>query len=80
MKIEWTETHECEFDLEQAVEDFYLRHEFISHPNVEANIHYAIQANLISSECIPNEVYDKAEIALKHAIGGIQLEMDLDNL
>ncbi len=80
MKIEWTETHECEFDLEQAVEDFHLRREFKSHSSVESDIHYAIQANLSSSERIPNEVYEKAEVALKHAIGGIQLEMDLDNL
>lgn len=80
MKIEWTEIRECEFDLEQAIEDFYLRREINPHPNIEVDINYAIDTNLSSSERIPEEAYEKAEIAFKHAIGGIQLEMDLGNL
>ena len=80
MKIEWTETYECEFDLEQAVEDFYSVREVNPHPDIETEISYAIEANLSSSMRVPDEAYEKAEIALKHAIGGIQLEIDLDNL
>lgn len=80
MKIEWTETYECEFDLEQAIKDFYSVREVNPHPDIETEISYAIQANLSSSYRIPDEAYEKAEIALKHAIGGIQLEMNLNNL
>ena len=80
MKIEWTKTYECEFDLEQAVEDFYTEREVNPDPDIEVDIDYVIQANLSSSERIPEEAYKKAVIAFKHAIGGIQLEMDLDNL
>lgn len=80
MKIEWTETYECEFDLEQAIKDFYSVREVNPHPDIETEISYAIEANLSSSMRVPDEAYKKAEIALKHAIGGIQLEIDLDNL
>ena len=80
MKIEWTETYECEFDLEQAVEDFHTERLINPNPDIEVDIDYAIEENLSSSERIPDEAYEKAKIAFKHAIGGIQLEMDLDNL
>ena len=80
MKIEWTTTHECEFDLEQAIEDFYTERETNPDPDIEVDIDYAMEENLSSSERIPEEVYEKAKIAFKHAIGGIQLEMNLNNL
>lgn len=80
MKIEWTETYECEFDLERAIEDFHTERQINPDPDIEVDIDYAIEENLSSSERIPEKVYEKAKIAFKHAIGGIQLEMDLDNL
>ena len=80
MKIEWIVTHECEFDLEQAIEDFRTERETNPDPDIEVDIDYAMEENLSSSERIPEEVYEQAKIAFKHAIGGIQLEIDLDNL
>ena len=80
MKIEWTVTYECEFNLEQAIKDFYTERETNPDPDIEVDIDYAMEENLSSSERIPEEVYEKAKIAFKHAIGGIQLEMNLDNL
>lgn len=81
MKIEWTVTCQTDFDLEQAIEDF----NFIVEQNPEEPdkaIYDAVEANWACDWDI-NEYIDTqpgikiAAKALREAIGGVQMQMDL---
>lgn len=82
MKIEWTATHQTDFDLEQAVEDYNL---LIEHPynvNPDKAIYCAVEANWVCDWDIEefgdtSPAIEQCAKALRKRIGGVQMQMDL---
>ena len=80
MLIEWTVTASAEFDLEQAIEDFYEQMEwYCNKDNYDEVIYNAVEANF---DCRYSEYIDTSTAieqcaqVLRKAIGGVQLTME----
>ena len=77
MKIEWTTTHQTNFDLEQAVEDYNLLTTYQYDIDHDKAIYDAVEANIYGVGEYQEPIEIAAE-ALRGALrNGIQMKMDL---
>lgn len=81
MDINFTVTYTAHFDLEQAKQDFFDRLYWDPELDIDELLYDTVEENIIWFKHIdelPNEVIETAVNTLRHAIGGIQLRMELD--
>ena len=83
MDIQFTVPYTAYFDLEQAIEDFHTDLFYKPKYDPDLAIYDAVEDNIsypVGIEELPPEVIEIAAKALRKAVGGVQLEMELPPL
>lgn len=78
MTVDFSINYEAWFDLENACEDFYT---YLTFKDPDSAIYDAVEDNIsysVTVDDLPQEVIETCAKALRMAIGGIQMRMELD--